>query len=96
MHRTLLDCCVQNVEQNDFEKMYRGKQSAKQIPNPNIEIRNKLESKQISNRESSKRRMEMMPVWNFLYFGHLQLFRISSFVLRIWSSWALARDIITG
>jgi len=53
------------------------------IRNPNIEIRNKLTDKQISNRENPKPRIRRKLVWNFIYFGHLKLFRISDFVLRL-------------
>jgi len=44
----------------------------------------------------------MKPVWNFTHFGHLKLFRISDFVLRISCSLAplrpfdLAQDMLCG
>ena len=51
------------------------------IRNPNIEIRNKFEVKQISNSENPKRRILIEYVLNFVLFSHLNLFRISDFVL---------------
>jgi outer membrane protein, multidrug efflux system len=64
----------------------------KQIRNPNIGIRNKFGSKQISNLENPKQRILTGLVLNFAYFGHSQLFRISGFVLRNFSLWRPAKQ----
>jgi outer membrane protein, multidrug efflux system len=88
MNRTLINFCSPALVANcGDQKLHRPKQRAKEIRNPNIEIRNKLESKQISNWENSKQWIRMGLVLNFVYFGHLQLFRISGFVLRNFGSW---------
>src|SRR6266498_2535467 len=42
--------------------------------------------------ENPKHRIRRKLVWNFTYFGHLKLFRISDFVLRISCSWRLLRE----
>jgi len=54
-------------------------------PYSKFEYRNpKQTQKQINlKRENPKHRMRRTFVWNFAYFGHLKLFRISDFVLRI-------------
>src|SRR5262245_66329606 len=57
-----------------------------QIRNPNIEIRNKLRKKSISNWENPKHRVPKEACLELYYFGHLKLFRISDFVLRIFCS----------
>src|SRR5215470_7131735 len=74
--------CVANSSDKNFAV-----RAVKQIRNPNIEIRNKLESKQISNGKNPKHRIRKGLVLNFAYFGHLQLFRISDLVLRNFGSW---------
>src|SRR5215467_2775846 len=74
---------LKNVEQNYFKKIYRAKQSSKQIRKPNIEIRNKRGSKQITKSENPKLETRIRIVWNIGCSGHLDLFRISNFVLRI-------------
>src|ERR671923_1654703 len=58
-----------------------------QIRNPNIEIRNKLRDKQISNPENPKHGIRKAVCSEFYNFSHLTLFRISDLVLRNFCSW---------
>jgi hypothetical protein len=55
------------------------------VTNPKFEYRNRKQTRrQINlNRENPKHRIRRKLVCNFTYFGHLRLFRISDFVLRI-------------
>src|SRR5574341_1627374 len=55
--------------------------SRTKIRNPKHQIRNKLRNKSISNQENLKHRIRKKLVWNFIEFRHLNLFRISDFVL---------------
>jgi hypothetical protein len=61
--------------------------------NPKSEYRNpKQTPRQINPKsENPKHRIGMKLVWNFTYFGHLRLFRISGFVLRIFALGIFAR-----
>jgi hypothetical protein len=64
-----------NLQQNNLKKVYRASSTIK-IRNPKLEIRNKL--------KIFKPNYEIRndPVWNFVFFDHLELFRISDFEFR--------------
>ena len=72
-----VDSYVLNVEQNHCNKVYRVNKRTNKIRNSNIEIRNK--PKGLNPNYEIRNRL----VRNFAYFGHLKLFRISDFELRI-------------
>jgi hypothetical protein len=59
--------------------------------NPKSEYRNskQTESQMNPNAEKIQNTNPKHLVWNFLIFEHLDLFRISDFVLRIFCSWRL-------
>src|SRR5215469_1969286 len=100
MRRVALDSCSPIFCAGNSSDKNLAVQAVKEIRNPNIEtcpelcrrIRNKLGSKQISNLENPKQRILTGLVLNFAYFGHSQLFRISSFVLRNFCTWRPAKQ----
>jgi hypothetical protein len=53
--------------------------------NPKSEYRNPRQIQPNFNPENPKHRIRRRFVWNFIYFSHLKLFRISDFVFRIYS-----------
>jgi hypothetical protein len=59
--------------------------------NPKSEARNskQTEAKINPKPRKSKTSNPILAVWNIAFFGHLDLFRISNFVLRILGSWRL-------
>jgi len=63
----MLDTYSLNVSHNDFKKVDRAKQPAKQIENPNIEIRNKLRDKsQIGKIQNIKSEGSLFGILNIL------------------------------
>src|SRR5215472_9924408 len=71
---------LKNVEQNYFKKIYRAKQSSKQIRKPNIEIRNKSQNQKIQNWKPKSElfgTLVVLIIW--ICFG----FRISCFEFQI-------------
>jgi hypothetical protein len=66
------------------------KQLPIKIRNPKHEIRNKPQSNKPKTEENPNRRIPLTDVWNFVFFGHLILFRASDFVLRVCCSHSLA------
>src|SRR6516165_433072 len=72
----------QNVRVDDFHGLVPWSESTwNQIRNSNFEIRNKPQTKKFQSRKIQNTGMKF--VLSFGYFGHLRLFRISDFVLRI-------------
>ena len=72
---------------NHFDKVYRARRKENKIRNPNIEFRNK--PKDLNSNDEVRNG----PVWRFLIFDHLKMFRISDFEFRVCSFCSLCQDL---
>jgi len=70
----LLDSYLSNVQQNNFNNVYCAKAPPQiKIRNPKLEISNKPKGSNLNIEIQNE------IIWNFMFFDHLDLFRISSF-----------------